>query len=348
MFSAVAPLASSFALIFGGCCSNVYCLEAIVKHEPDSGLLITLFQFLFTTLFAWQYQFDTNGRYFLKSTPVPVRKWAASAMMFFAVNMLNNWAFAFKISVPIHIVLRSFGSVTTMGAGWLRGKEYSRLQVLSVAMLSLGVVISAWADAASKGKSMSTASIDLTSASFEAGLVILLVAQLLSAYMGVYVEDIYTTHGKDWRANLFYSHFFSLPLFLGVYPKLHSQLLRLHASEPFSIPPFLATALPSAVSNILASSSEAVIYLTANAVTQLLCITGVNMLSANTTAVTVTIVLNIRKLVSFLLSVWLFGNPMGGLMKVGAAMVFGAGALYGWETSHRIPQQRKAASKIKD
>lgn len=70
--------------------------------------------------------------------------------MFFAVNMLNNWAFAFRISVPVHIILRSFGSVTTMGAGWLRGKRYSPLQVFSVALLTVGVIISAWADAASK------------------------------------------------------------------------------------------------------------------------------------------------------------------------------------------------------
>lgn len=73
-----------------------------------------------------------------------------SASMFFAVNMLNNWAFAFRISVPVHIILRSFGSVTTMGAGWLRGKRYSPLQVFSVALLTVGVIISAWADATSK------------------------------------------------------------------------------------------------------------------------------------------------------------------------------------------------------
>jgi dolichyl-phosphate-mannose-protein mannosyltransferase len=103
----------------------------------------------------------------------------------------------------------------------------------------------------------------------------------------------------------------------------------------------VAESLPPIVNSILASTSQHVIYLTANALTQLLCITGVNMLSANTSAVTVTIVLNIRKLVSFLLSIWLFGNQMSGLMKVGAAMVFGAGALYGWETSYRIPQQKK-------
>lgn len=99
------------------------------------------------------------------------------------------------------------------------------------------------------------------------------------------------------------------------------------------------------MNKLLASTSQHVIYLLANAITQLLCITGVNILSANTSAVTVTIVLNIRKLVSFMLSIWLFGNHMGGLMKIGAVMVFGAGALYGYETTYRIPQKKKLEAK---
>lgn len=70
--------------------------------------------------------------------------------MFYSINMLNNWAFAFSISVPIHIILRSFGSVTTMLAGVIRGKRYSLLQVLSVALLTAGVLVSAWADSESK------------------------------------------------------------------------------------------------------------------------------------------------------------------------------------------------------
>jgi len=81
-------------------------------------------------------------------------------------------------------------------------------------------------------------------------------------------------------------------------PLLHSQFLRLSASHPFSVPPAVATAFPSTVSNALASTSEAVVYLTANASRSYCVFTGVNMLSANTSAVTVTIVLNIRKLVS--------------------------------------------------
>ncbi|KAL5116971.1 Dolichyl-phosphate-mannose--protein mannosyltransferase 4 [Pleosporales sp. CAS-2024a] len=339
--AAIAPIFSSFSLIFGGCCANVYCLEAIVKKEPDSGLLITLFQFVFTCLSTLHYQFDPNGRYFLRNSPVPFQKWCISAILFFTINMLNNWAFAFNISVPVHIILRSFGSVTTMAAGWVRGKIYTRLQVFSVAVLTAGVMLSAWADAQSKGKLAKSSKVDVTSGSFEAGLLILLIAQLLSAYMGAYVEDVYRDHGKDWRANLFYSHLLSIPMFTGFAPILYDQFMRLQASQPFSVPPTIAAQLPSALNKTLASTSQHVIYLTANAVTQLLCITGVNILSANTSAVTVTIVLNIRKLVSFMLSIWIFGNDMGGLMRFGAAMVFGAGALYGWETSYRIPQKKR-------
>lgn len=70
--------------------------------------------------------------------------------MFYSINMLNNYAFAFNISVPVHIILRSFGSVTTMLAGFIRGKRFSWLQVLSVAILTLGVLVSAYADAISK------------------------------------------------------------------------------------------------------------------------------------------------------------------------------------------------------
>lgn len=188
---------------------------------------------------------------------------------------------------------------------------------------------------------MDTSSSDTSRASLQAGLLVLLIAQLLSAWMGAYVEDIYKDHGNDWQANLFYSHLLSIPFFAGFAPVLTQQFKRLHASQSFQVPPKVATTLPPLINTILASTSQHIVYLTANAVTQLLCITGVSMLSANTSAVTVTIVLNIRKLVSFLLSIWIFGNQMSGLMKVGAAMVFGAGALYGWETSYRIPQQRK-------
>lgn len=118
--------------------------------HPTTGLLITFFQFVFTALAAYPTQFSPNGPYTIQKPKVPLQRWAVIAAMFFSINMLNNWAFAFHISVPVHIILRSFGSVTTMIAGYIRGKRYTYLQVLSVAILTLGVVVSAWADAESK------------------------------------------------------------------------------------------------------------------------------------------------------------------------------------------------------
>lgn len=105
-------------------------------------------QFIIVALSAYPSQASPDS--FLKKPNIPVKKLAYSAAMFYAVNMLNNWAFAFNISVPVHIILRSFGSVTTMAVGWIRGKRYSPLQILSVAVLTAGVIISAWADALTK------------------------------------------------------------------------------------------------------------------------------------------------------------------------------------------------------
>jgi drug/metabolite transporter (DMT)-like permease len=108
-------------------------------------------QFIVVALAVYPSQSSsTSPPFFVKKTGIPMRVLFTSASMFYAVNMLNNWAFSFNISVPAHIILRSFGSVTTMAAGWLKGKRYSQIQVLAVFGLTLGVILSAWADAESK------------------------------------------------------------------------------------------------------------------------------------------------------------------------------------------------------
>ena len=129
---------------------------------------MTVVQFALTALFALPSQLQRtprNGKAINPSasshtkssttvriaTPsIPLPRLALLAFLFFSVNMLNNWAFAFDISVPMHIILRSFGSVQTMAVGWMVGKRYSRVQVGSVVALTVGVVVAAWADAARK------------------------------------------------------------------------------------------------------------------------------------------------------------------------------------------------------
>ena len=72
-----------------------------------------------------------------------------------------------------------------------------------------------------------------------------------------------------------------------------------------------------------------------NAFTQYACIRGVNLLGARTSALGVTIVLNVRKLVSLFASIWLFGNTLPAGVMVGAGVVFLGGGMYAWESGRK-------------
>ena len=68
---------------------------------------------------------------------MPIRRWLINIVLFFGINLLNNHAFSYDISVPVHIILRSGGSITTIVAGSLYGKKYSRIQVTAVVLLTM-------------------------------------------------------------------------------------------------------------------------------------------------------------------------------------------------------------------
>lgn len=195
-------------------------------------------------------------------------------------------------------------------------------------------------------------SADAFNSEFGNGLLVLLLAQFLSAYMGAYTEDTYSLYGANWKESLFYSHFLCLPLFLPLASMLRAQYTRVLATPPLDMdalihasPNFETLLQTTCKTPILHSYIErlpqGVIFMVMNIATQLVCITGVNLLCAKSSAVTVTIVLNIRKLVSFILSTILFGHQLSGMMVLGSTLVFGSGALYGYETSWRLPRRKK-------
>ena len=190
--------------------------------------------------------------------------------------------------------------------------------------------------------SMSTPTL---SSDFVSGLGILLLAQLIAALMGVYVEDVYAEHGANWVESLFYTHVLCLPLFLPFAGTLREQYAHVAATPPLRMkrlpPQWQESSITLLIGPIFEQLPEGMLFLAVNVMTQIVCITGVNLLSAKASAVTVTIVLNIRKLVSFIFSTILFGHQLGGMMIFGSTLVFGSGALYGYETSWRLPQQRQ-------
>ncbi|KAK7969775.1 UDP-N-acetylglucosamine transporter [Apiospora saccharicola] len=339
-------------LIFGGCCSNLAVGECPSRGRTRytnilEGTLLTFVQFLFVAVTGYVSQFDPKRPpFFLTPNRVPIRRWLINIVLFFSINVLNNHAFSYDISVPVHIILRSGGSITTMIAGSLWGKKYSRIQILAVLLLTVGVIMAAWSDSQTKD----TASGDAHSSapSFSTGLVILFVAQVMSAIMGLYTEETYKKYGPHWKENLFYSHLLSLPLFLPFMPSLYRQFVRLASSAPLALPAFaeqlaaspnLSEAMRANFKSIQIPSQ--VVYLALNVLTQYACIRGVNLLAAASSALTVTIVLNIRKLVSLLLSIWLFGNRLAPGTLLGAVVVFSAGALYSLDGKKKAPTATK-------
>ena len=181
------------------------------------------------------------------------------------------------------------------------------------------------------------------------GLAILFIAQVLSAIMGLYTEETYRQYGPQWKENLFYSHLLSLPLFTPFLPSLYRQFMRLATSAPLQLP-FATVVGLEAVPEQLQSGIDKIhipsqlFYLVVNVLTQYACIRGVNLLAAASSALTVTIVLNIRKLVSLLLSIWLFGNRLATGTLVGAVVVFFAGGLYSLDPGKRLNTRPRGSS----
>ena len=263
-------------------------------------------------------------------------------MFFVAINLLNNKAFDYKISVPLHIILRSAGPVATMTVGYFSGKRYRSTQVVAVALLFIGVVQAALADAQAKGASISLmgdTSEDDSPATFQAvGFLLLFLALMLSAIMGVYTDRTYARYGRNhYMENLFYSHTLSLPVFLMYWTDMKAQFFQFVDSPPIlSVLPEYTKSDP--ITYFATKIPMQIIFLVINALTQYLCIRGVNLLSAKSSSLTVTIVLNIRKLVSLLLSIWLFGNRLAPGVLFGAGLVFLGGGLYSLPSGR--PQKR--------
>ena len=235
-------------------------------------------------------------------------------------------------------------------------RRYSRVQILAVTMLTVGVAAAALADAQSKDRAVSTdLRSEIVTETTGTGFIVLALAMVLSAFQGIYADRLYATYGRDhWKEALFYSHTLSLPLFLTSYPQLSSQWsvisstpsLRSRLPDLATIPLFSLPLSPSSskvlnmlrraqkhtpVQTVLDGLPVQVVYLAMNALTQYMCIRGVHLLNAKSSSLTVTIVLNIRKLVSLLLSIRLFGNHLTSGVLAGAVLVFVGGGLYGFE-----------------
>lgn len=110
----------ALSMIFGGCCSNVYTLEILVKSANKSGILITFGQIIVVALEGLLSNINfSNGWFRLKERIVPIKTWCFMVTLFLTVSMLNNYALGFNIAMPLHIIFRSGSLLVSMLVGYL-------------------------------------------------------------------------------------------------------------------------------------------------------------------------------------------------------------------------------------
>ncbi|KAG9219459.1 hypothetical protein CCMSSC00406_0005353 [Pleurotus cornucopiae] len=308
--------APTLALVFGGCCSNAITLEQVTSAAPTAGSVITLLQFVFITLHGLpsHLKWTPHGPR-LKPRVIGLPPYIAQVFLFYSISLINNAAFAYKIPMAVHIIFRSGGLIVSMLMGWLiSGKRYTPIQVFSVILVSLGVILTTLsASPASQKVTASEASADLRT--YLTGIALLSAALLLSGFLGLVQEWTYARHfnkpsagkggktnsSETWKEAMFYLHFLSLPMFIFLRNDLSAQFTAIHSlAQKSPLVPLVPLVPFSSLTPVIPS-----IYLSLaiNTVTQVICVAGVNSLTTRVNALTVTLILVVRKAVSLIISV---------------------------------------------
>lgn len=321
-------VAAAVAGIMLCCCANVVALELLLAADGGCGVLLTAAQFLAVAAYAMPSCLQWSARMpRLAPRNVPLLHYLGLVALFLGGSLLNNMAFHFRISLPLHSLFRSGSLVANVALGAALGKRYARTELLSVAAVTVGVVCatlaslepSAAAEHAVDGLTQQTI-----------GICILAVALLLSTSLSLYQEHIFRTYRSATREEfIFYTHALALPLFILMAPQLWETILRW--SEPESM------------ADLLYGIPRRPLLLLINVVTQIGCISSVYHLIHRTSALTLQLALSLRKFVSLLFSVAYFGHAVTAHHWTGVALVFGGSLLYSWSKSRAQEERPKQA-----
>ncbi|GME67082.1 unnamed protein product [[Candida] boidinii] len=318
------PLIKAYFVVYGGCCSNAFSLEKIVQSEKNASTLVTFSQFIFVSIVSYFLLCDfKNYSYktlFIPPPRIPLKRYLFMTMMFSATSILTNFVFKFHISVPIHVIFRSLATSVTMLIGVLfYNKRYSWKQILSACLLTLGVCIvtlnSHRALENGNGDSLAVDDNDGSITTIDKrmmwaiGISILALSTTIASFMGLYSERTYAIYGRGhWKENLFYSHALGLPFFIFMLPSIVNEYNDIVSPHFFK-------------------------WLSVNCITQLLCVTGVNMLVVSTSALTTGIILMIRKFFSLILSVVFFDFKLESWGYLGCLFVLVGALMYSTSAS---------------
>ncbi|KAI0081393.1 UAA transporter [Panus rudis PR-1116 ss-1] len=181
-----------------------------------------------------------------------------------------------------------------------------------------------------------------------------------SRKLGVKKAEHSTEKTETWQESMFYLHFLSMPMFWSVRTDLLNQFQALSGGPlvqlQMVVPPALQYNSPTnyLISQVLEWLSsirvpKTYLILLLNTLTQLFCVSGVHRLTSRVSSLTVTLILVVRKAMSLIISVMLFGIPLEGerraMMWGGAALVFLGTFFYSLGSAAGMKGDRKVKSE---
>uniref|UniRef100_T1J857 NADH dehydrogenase [ubiquinone] 1 alpha subcomplex assembly factor 3 n=1 Tax=Strigamia maritima TaxID=126957 RepID=T1J857_STRMM len=244
--------------------------------------------------------------------------YAVLVTMFFVVSVINNYALAFNIAMPLHMIFRAGSLIANLILGIIILKRrYVLSKYISVIMITCGIVICTIASGKSIQKITEATAKEggvFHYLTWGIGIFLLTLALFMSARMGIFQETLYAKYGKHPKEALFFSHALPLPGFLLLYSDIWKHALLFNQSQPIALP-FLDLSVPIMW-----------LYLLGNVITQYLCISSVFVLTTECSSLVVTLVVTLRKFISLIFSIWYFNNPFTAEHWIGTSFVF-AGTL---------------------
>ncbi|XGW26071.1 hypothetical protein V3C99_007020, partial [Haemonchus contortus] len=288
-----------------GCQAGVELLEREVKNSLN---LFTLVTCIFVALEGLIF----HSKMFTVRQAIPTRVYLKIVVIFFIVNLCNNYAIKCDIYFPLFIIFKSGSLLANIILGYtLRNHFYTRKQISSVIAVTCGIVIFTLAsyDPTAHPKSPETVRF-FSIQPFFIGIFLLTAALMLSAYLGVCQEDMYRTYGKHAKESMFMVHLLSIPGYALLGPEIVKAFDGASRTPPLNILGY-DLILPRAWGYILGIC-----------VLQYICIKNVYRLTALTTSLNVTMVITLRKFLSLFVSFVAFGNPFNAFHFFGAAFVF--------------------------
>ncbi|KAJ8930840.1 hypothetical protein NQ314_016257 [Rhamnusium bicolor] len=207
----------AISLVLLGCMLNNVFLEYIIKLDPGAGHLITFCQFLFIAVHGYIF----TSKFGTVKPKIEFKDYLTLILFFFTTSVVNNWAFAFNIPVPLHMIFRAGSLIANMILGIVIVKrKYTLEKYISVLLITLGIIIctlySSNPEQASCLDCDPGAGQVITEVSADhffwwiIGIILLTGALLLSAGMGIFQEQLYKKHGKHPEEALYYTDVDSL------------------------------------------------------------------------------------------------------------------------------------------